>query len=90
MTTTGIESFKGAIPKAIAMESAPKDTWDSPSPIMENFFSTRLTPSRAAQREIKIPTIKARIIKGYDTISLNSSMDSTSIHFMEMFRTAVI
>ena len=41
------------------MDSAPKDTWDKPSPIMEYRFSTRLTPKREAQREIRIPPTKA-------------------------------
>ena len=34
-TTTGIDTFKGDQPIARAMERAPKDTWESPSPIME-------------------------------------------------------
>ena len=34
-TTTGIDTFKGDQPMARATERAPKETWDSPSPIME-------------------------------------------------------
>ena len=34
-TTTGIDTGSGAQPQASAMLSAPKDTWLSPSPIME-------------------------------------------------------
>lgn len=33
--TTGMETFKGAKPKATATDKAPKETWESPSPIME-------------------------------------------------------
>ena len=34
-TTTGIEILRGDQPAARATDRAPKDTWDSPSPIME-------------------------------------------------------
>ena len=57
-TTTGTETERGDHPMAMAMDSAPKDTWDKPSPIMEYRFSTRLTPKREAQREIRIPPTK--------------------------------
>ena len=33
--TTGMEKYSGVSPRATAMARAPKDTWDSPSPIME-------------------------------------------------------
>ena len=33
--TTGMEKYSGVNPRATAMASAPKDTWESPSPIME-------------------------------------------------------
>ncbi len=62
--TTGRETAKGDHPMAIAMDSAPKDTWDRPSPIMEYRFNTRLTPKSAAQREINIPPTKARTKNG--------------------------
>ncbi len=62
--TTGIDNLSGAIPHATAMESAPYETCESPSPIMEYCFNTRLTPSKAAQSEISIPTIKALTING--------------------------
>ena len=42
--------LKGDHPMARAMERAPKDTWDKPSPIMLYRLSTRLTPSRDAHR----------------------------------------
>ncbi len=35
MTTTGMENQSGARPQAMETASAPKDTWLSPSPIME-------------------------------------------------------
>ena len=63
-TTTGIETARGAHPKATATERAPKDTWDSPSPIMEYRFRTRLTPRRAAQRDSISPPAMARTING--------------------------
>ena len=33
--TTGMENQRGVKPRATAMARAPKDTWESPSPIME-------------------------------------------------------
>ena len=35
MTTMGMENHSGAKPHATATDSAPNDTWLSPSPIME-------------------------------------------------------
>ena len=43
-----------------ATASAPKPTWDRPSPIMEYRFKTRLTPRSAAQRDTSRPTMSAR------------------------------
>ena len=63
-TTTGMDTPRGAHPAATAMDRAPKDTWDSPSPIMEYRFRTRLTPKRAAHREIRIPPMRARTKNG--------------------------
>ena len=34
-TTTGIENHSGEKPQATATASAPNETWESPSPIME-------------------------------------------------------
>ena len=62
--TTGIDTGSGAHPQATATEIAPKDTWLSPSPIMEYRFSTNDTPSSAAHRDTSIPTTKARTING--------------------------
>ena len=62
ITTTGRETGSGENPMARATDSAPKDTWDRPSPIMEYRFNTRLTPSSEAQRETRIPTTNARVI----------------------------
>ena len=50
--------------RATAMARAPKETWLRPSPIMEYRFSTRGTPSSAAQRLTSVPAIRARCIKG--------------------------
>ena len=49
------ETLRGDQPMARAIDSAPKDTWDSPSPIMEYRRRTRLTPSREAQRHHESP-----------------------------------
>ena len=57
--TTGKATVKGATFAATAIAIAPKPTWESPSPIIENFLSTRLTPRRAEQREIITPAIRA-------------------------------
>ena len=53
--TTGIANLSGAIPQAMAIDNAPKDTCDKPSPIIEYLFNTRLTPKRAAHNETKTP-----------------------------------
>ena len=63
-TTTGMETGSGAHPQATATDSAPKDTWLRPSPIMEYRFSTRGTPKSAAHTDTKIPTTKARTMNG--------------------------
>lgn len=47
-----------------AMARAANPTWESPSPIMEYRFSTRLVPKREAQRETRQPTMMARTMKG--------------------------
>ena len=62
--TTGMDTHRGDQPAATAMDSAPKDTWDSPSPIIEYRFNTRLTPSRDAHRDTSAPPTIARTIKG--------------------------
>ena len=76
ITTIGMENLIGANPQAIAMDNAPKDTWDNPSPIIEYLFRTRLTPRSAAQRDTKTPPNKALLINSYESISL--SIISTS------------
>ena len=62
--TTGMDTGSGAQPQATATASAPKDTWLSPSPIMEYRFSTSGTPSSAAHSDTRMPTMKARRING--------------------------
>ena len=42
-----------------AMAMAPKATWDRPSPMKENRFSTRVTPSSDEHRAMSTPTISA-------------------------------
>ena len=44
-------------PAAIAM--APNATWESPSPMKENRFSTSVTPRRDEQSAISTPTMSA-------------------------------
>jgi len=58
-TTTGMDILRGDQPMARAMERAPKDTWDNPSPIMLYRLSTRLTPSRDAHRDTIMPPARA-------------------------------
>ena len=57
--TIGIAKANGAQFKAIAIAQAPNPTCDNPSPIIEFLFNTKDVPSKAAQIEIEIPTIKA-------------------------------
>ena len=52
------------VPKTVARQIPPKATCESPSPINEKRLSTRVTPSREEQRDIKTPTIKAYRTKG--------------------------
>ena len=52
-------------PSDTAMVSAPKPTWDRPSPIMEYRLSTRITPSNAAHSATSVPTISARWMNLY-------------------------
>ena len=68
--TIGIENLIGANPKAIAMDNAPNETCDKPSPIIEYLFKTRLTPKRAAQSDTNNPPIKALCINPWANISL--------------------
>ncbi len=63
-TTTGIDTGSGDQPMATATDSAPNDTWDSPSPIIEYRFSTSVTPRSAAQSDTRIPPRKALTRKG--------------------------
>ena len=58
--TTGIDTCNGAKFSAEAIASAPKPTWDNPSPIIEKRFNTRLTPRSAAHSETRSPTTSAR------------------------------
>ena len=67
-TTTGMEKYSGVKPRATAMARAPKETWLSPSPIMEYRFSTRDTPSRAQHRDTSVPATSARRMKGKEKI----------------------
>ncbi len=55
----GRDTSIGFISRATAIAIAPKATWESPSPIIEYLFKTKLTPKREAQTETKKPTIKA-------------------------------
>ena len=67
MIITGTATCNGARFNDAAIASAPKPTWERPSPIIEYRFSTRVTPSKAAQSETRVPTIKALTIKPYET-----------------------
>ena len=62
--TTGMATARGAAFAAAATAIAPNPTWESPSPIIEYLFRTRLTPRRAEHNATRIPTTKARTIKG--------------------------
>ena len=62
--TTGMDTGSGAQPQASATDSAPKDTWLSPSPIMEYRLSTSGTPSSAAHSDSSTPGGKGPDDKG--------------------------
>ena len=72
-TQTGMETARGAQLKAKAMAIVPNPTWESPSPIIEKRFNTRLTPKRAEQRAIKLPATRERVINPYENKSLKKS-----------------
>ena len=66
ITVTGIiSSVLLASLNIVAIARAPKATWDSPSPMKEKRFSTRVTPRREEQRAVKTPTISEYLTKGY-------------------------
>ena len=62
---TGREIKRGERFSARAIATVPNPRWESPSPIIENLFNTRITPKRAAQREMRLPAINALVIKLY-------------------------
>ena len=62
---TGREIKRGERFSARAIATVPNPRWESPSPIIENLFKTRITPKRAAQREMRLPAINALVIKLY-------------------------
>ena len=51
--------------KTDATAMAPKATCDNPSPIKENRFSTKVTPSKDEHNAISTPTIKAYLTNEY-------------------------
>lgn len=61
----GREIKRGERFSARAIATVPNPRWESPSPIIENLFKTRITPKRAAQREMRLPAINALVIKLY-------------------------
>ena len=69
MMTIGRATQIGVKPRTVDIANAPKATCESPSPSIDLFLSTRGVPTNAAEREISIPTIKARTIKVYENIS---------------------
>jgi hypothetical protein len=72
-TTTGIETVNGATFIAVATAKVPKPTCESPSPIIEYRFKTRLTPNNAEQSATSKPTTTARTRNVYENISFNIS-----------------
>ena len=51
-------------PRTPETAMAPKATWDSPSPIKEKRFKTKVTPSSEAHRAMSTPTASAYRTKG--------------------------
>ena len=62
--TIGIANSIGEISKESAIESAANETFESPTPIIEYLFKTKVIPSNAELIEIKSPTMMAFTIKG--------------------------
>jgi len=62
--TIGIVNSIGEISKESAIESAANETFESPTPIIEYLFKTKVIPSNAELIEIKSPTMMAFTIKG--------------------------
>ncbi len=67
--TIGIEIIIGLSETKSPMAIAAKETWASPSPIRDIFFRTRNTPNNEHEIAIKIPVIRAFIIKSCLKIS---------------------
>ena len=57
--TPSVRGISSVIPSTAAMAMAPNATWDRPSPIKENRFSTSVTPSSDEQSAIRTPTTNA-------------------------------
>ena len=68
------------IPNAVAIESTPKPTCESPSPIMLYLFKTRLTPKSAAHKLINVPTKIALCINACESIS--TTVCTTILHLL--------
>ena len=88
ITTTGMATGNGVRLNADAIANAPNPTWESPSPIIEYLFNTRLTPNNDAQSETGIPMINALIIKVCSNIDKISTMYisfPSCLRLMKMF-----
>ncbi|KXB45090.1 hypothetical protein HMPREF3188_01107 [Tissierellia bacterium KA00581] len=64
ITTIGNENSIADKSNDKAIDKDAKATFESPTPIIEYFFKTRVIPKRLAQTQIKSPTIIALTIKG--------------------------
>lgn len=60
--TIGKEKYIGENWNIVAIAKAPKATCERPSPIIEYFFNTNVTPSKEAHSEIRVPTMIALTI----------------------------
>ena len=83
--------YNGATFIATAIVRAAKATCDSPSPIIEYLFNTKLTPNKAEHKATNPPTIIALTINVYDIISLNTLINfGTSYKFFTYFTFRII
>jgi len=57
--TPSVRGISSVSPSTAAIAIAPKATWESPSPMKENLFSTSVTPRSDEQSAISTPTMSA-------------------------------
>ena len=69
-----VRIMRSVRPTTAAMAIAPNATCERPSPIYENLFNTRITPSSDEHSAISTPTMSAYLTNGYEKYEINVLM----------------